>query len=204
MGRSEYLNRTVPLPRDLTADSIFRAVEYVEKELVELVDIYFEQANVFSAIVGIYGVKALDSSSAWEKHKHLYTAQQRFPDLHRRRSSTPLIPTDCLESKGSKRVWELQAHYDHPGWYIVWRYLVDSTESFEPGRPVIIWRVDIVFLDKSDWVYRGSKASATGGGRTHTFDLKSPQKKLSGTAVYQRADVVLRRGKPVPRNGEAS
>lgn len=35
---------------------------------------------------------------------------------------------DYLESKASKWVWAIQSHYDHPGWYIVWRYLVDQTE----------------------------------------------------------------------------
>jgi hypothetical protein len=40
--------------------------------------------------------------------------------------------------------------------------------------------VDVVFLDKSDWKYEGSKASAAGGGRTHTFGLKEPAKKLDG------------------------
>jgi hypothetical protein len=28
----------------------------------------------------------------------------------------------------------------------VWRYLVDTTESIKPGHPVVIWRVDVVFL----------------------------------------------------------
>lgn len=42
-------------------------------------EIYHEQANVFSAIVGIFGTKALDSLSSYEKHRHAHTAQQRFP-----------------------------------------------------------------------------------------------------------------------------
>lgn len=33
-----------------------------------------EQANVFSAVVGIFGTKALDSFSNWEKHRHAYIA----------------------------------------------------------------------------------------------------------------------------------
>ena len=40
--------------------------------------------NVFSAIVGIFGTKALDSVSNYEKHRNVDTAQQRFPDLRRR------------------------------------------------------------------------------------------------------------------------
>jgi len=85
--------------------------------------------------------------------------------------------------------------------YIVWRYLVDTTSSLERDRPVVIWRVDVVFVQKSDWKYEGSKAGATGGGRTHTFGIRNPAKKLKGKAVYQRTDVAVTGGKAVPRNG---
>ena len=36
------------LPKDLSEVHIRKAVDYVEKETAELVDLYFEQANVFS------------------------------------------------------------------------------------------------------------------------------------------------------------
>jgi len=142
MARIEDFDRSVPLPRGLTVVMIRNAIDYLERELAELIEIYQEQANVFSGIVGIYGTKALDSFSPYEKHRNIDTAQQRFPDLKRRGCGAKLNPTDCLESKGSKRVWAIQSHYNHSGWYIVWRYLVDTTESIEPGKPVIIWRVD--------------------------------------------------------------
>jgi hypothetical protein len=45
------------LPKNLTELHIRKAVEYVEKEAAELVDLYYEQANIFSGIVGILGVK---------------------------------------------------------------------------------------------------------------------------------------------------
>ncbi len=173
----------------------------MERELVDLVELYEEQANVFSAVVGIFGTKALDSVSNYEKHRHRDTAQQHFPDLRRCGSGSTPSPQESLESKGSKRPWSIQSHYDHPGWYIVWRYLVDPTESLEPGKPVVIWRVDVVFLEKSDWKYEKSSAGETGGGRTHTFGVKNPAKKLRECAVYQRKDVVIRDGKPIPRNG---
>ena len=88
-----------------------------------------------------------------------------FPDLCRRGASLPLRPEDSLESKGSSRPWAIQSHYDHSGWYIIWRYLVDPTETIETGKAMLIWRVDVVFLEKSDWKYEGSKAGASGGGR---------------------------------------
>lgn len=200
MARGADCDKAVPLPPGLTLAAIRKSIEYIEKELSELVDIYFEQANVFSALVGIYGVRALDTFSVYEKSRHRDIAQQRFPDLKKRGSRTPPPPQMALESKGSKRPWELQSHYDHPGWYIVWRYLVDPTESIEAGKPVIIWRVDILFIQKTDWEYQGSKAGPAGGGRTHTFGLKNPAKKLEGKAVYRRSDIRLASGKPMPIN----
>jgi len=201
MVRSSDFNSGVALPAGLDVPALRRAVEYMERELADLVEIYHEQANVFSAIVGIFGCKALDSVSNYERHKHTHTAQQRFPDLCRRGCSVK-DPKNCLESKGSKRPWAIQAHYDHAGWYIVWRYLVDPTESLEAGRPVIIWRVDVVYLDRTDWKYEKSGAGALGGGRTHTFGIKNAAKTLRDKAVYHRADVVIRGGKPVVRNGD--
>jgi hypothetical protein len=189
---------SVPLPIGLDVGAIRRAIEYIEKEVGDLVELYFEQANVFSAVVGIFGTKALHQYSQFEKNKHPDIAAQRFPDLCRRGRGNKLNPVDCLESKGSKRPFAIQSHFDHPGWYIVWRYLVDQLEQIERGRPVIIWRVDVVFLKKDDWKYEGSSASAGGGGRTHTFGVKEPARKLKGAAAYRRPGIALKGGKPVP------
>ncbi len=189
------------MPPGLTLTAIRKAVEYVERELADFTDLYFEQANVFSALVGIYATRALDANSVYEKSRHVDEAQQRFPDLKKRGGGPKPPAEECLECKASKRPWAVQSHYDHPGWYIVWRYLVDTTSSLERDRPVVIWRVDVVFVQKSDWKYEGSKAGATGGGRTHTFGIRNPAKKLKGKAVYQRTDVAVTGGKAVPRNG---
>jgi len=202
MVRKNDFNPKVELPPGLTTTAIQKAIDYIEKGLADLVEIYLEQANVFSAIVGIYGVKALDATSVYEKHRHLDLAQQRFPDLRKKGSGPKLTPMVSLESKASKRPWQIQSHYDHSGWYIVWRYLVDPTMSLEANKPVIIWRVDVVFLTKEDWKYEGSTASSGGGGRTHTFGIKNPATKLKGKSVYQRSDVKLAGGKAVPANGD--
>ena len=58
------------------------------------------------------------------------------------------------------------------------------------------------FLEKSDWKYEGSSASAAAGGRTHTFGVRQRAKKLRGKAVYRRAGIVVRDGKPVPADSE--
>jgi hypothetical protein len=201
MTKTTDFDKTVPLPPGLTIAAVRKSIESIERELAELVDVYHEQANVFSALVGIYGARALDTFSVYEKSRHRDVAQQRFPDLKRRGTGSSPAPKFSLESKGSKRPWELQSHYDHPGWYIVWRYLVDPTESIEAGKPVIVWRVDVIYLQKSDWEYQASKAGPSGGGRTHTFGLKFPAKKLKDKAVYRRADIILSGGKPTPQNG---
>ena len=201
MTRSEWFDYSVPLPSGLTVGAIRRSIQYIERELSELVEIYHEQMNVFSAIVGIFGVRVLDSVSNYEKHRNIDTAQQRFPDLQRRGSGPHPTPNDSLESKASKRPWALQSHFDHPGWYIVWRYLVDPTETLETDKPVIIWRVDAAFIEKSEWKYESSRAGSAGGGRTHTFRLHRPATRLRGKAVYRRGDVTLVGGKPIPANG---
>ena len=186
----------MPLPKDLKAVHIKKAVDYVEKEAAGLIDLYFEQANVFSAIIGIFGVKALHAVSPYKKHKHPDVAQQRFPDLSLKGKLNPPA-TQALESKGSTRPWAIQSHYDHPGWYVIWRYMIDPTESINPGKPVIVWRVDVVFLNKNDWKYEGSKAGAGGGGRTHTFGIKNPATKLKNAAAYVNPAVILQGGKPI-------
>lgn len=189
-------DRSVPLPPELKIAHIREAVEHVEDKTSELIDIYFEQANVFSAIVGILGIQALDALSPYKKHKHPDIAQQRFPDLSLRGKLDP-PPQQALESKGSTRHWALQSHYNHPGWYIVWRYAVDPTKRLKAGKIAAVWRVDIAFLRKEDWKYEGSKAAEGRGGRTHTFGIKLPATLLRNCIVYQNPRVVIRQGGPV-------
>src|SRR5271157_4459722 len=136
-------DRGVPLPPGLTIAHIGNAIEFVEEKAEELIELYFEQANIFSAVIGILGVRALDSLSPYKRHKHPDIAQQRFPDLSLSGRLSP-PPIEALESKGSARPWAIQSHYNHAGWYIVWRYLVDPTMTMKQNRQVVIWRVDVV------------------------------------------------------------
>ena len=85
------------LPKDLKTLHIAKAVDLIEKQTAEWIDLYFEQANVFSAIVGIVGVKALHAVSPYKKHKHPDVAQQRFPDLSLGGKLNP-PPSQALES----------------------------------------------------------------------------------------------------------
>lgn len=186
----------MPLPKDLKPLHVEKAVEHIEVEGAKLIDLYHHQANLFSAVVSMLGAKGLEAVSPYKKHKHPDVAQQRFPDLSLHGKLNP-PPEQALESKGSTRPWAIQSHYNHPGWYIVWRYLVDTTESIKPGRPVVVWRVDVVFLTADDWKYEGSKAAHGQGGRTHTFGVKTAAKKLAGSAAYKLPGIVIKNGKPV-------
>ena len=131
---ADGFDRAVPLPPGLTIAYIGAAIEFVEEKAEELIELYFEQANIFSGVVGILGVRALDSLSPYKRHKHPDIAQQRFPDLSLRGRLAP-PPMESLESKGSIRPWAIQSHYNHAGWYIVWRYAIDPTKRMKRGRP---------------------------------------------------------------------
>lgn len=190
----------VSLPPELKLTHIRRAIDYIERETAEFTDVYFEQANVFSALVGIFGVRALHAVSPYKKHKHPDVAQQRFPDLSLGGRLDPPAK-EALESKGTTRPWALQSHYNHAGWYVVWRYLIDATRIIKRGRPVVIWRVDVAFLEKGDWKYEGSKAAEGRGGRTHTFGVKHPADRFAHAIVYHHPRIVLRQSKPTLANG---
>ena len=197
---AEGFERNVALPPDLKIAHVRKAIEYIEREASELIEVYFEQANVFSGLVGIFGVRALHSLSPYKKHKHPDVAQQRFPDLSLGGILNP-PPAQALESKGTTRPWALQSHYNHEGWYIVWRYLVDPAKIIKAGKSVVIWRVDVVFLREQDWKYEGSKAGEGRGGRTHTFGVKQPADRFSGAIAYHHPKIVLRQSRPTLANG---
>lgn len=200
-ANAEGFDKEVSLPPDLKVSQIRKAIEYIEKETTELVEVYLEQANVFSALVGIFGVRALHSLSPYKKHKHPDVAQQRFPDMSLGGKLNP-PPEQALESKGTTRPWALQSHYNHAGWYIIWRYLVDPTQIIKAGRSVVIWRVDVALLRREDWKYEGSKAEEGRGGRTHTFGIKNPATRFANAIVYRNPKIVLRQSKPTLANGE--
>ena len=198
----EGFDRSVSLPPQLEISHIRAAVDFIERETSEFTEVYYEQANVFSALVGIFGTKALHALSPYKKHKHPDVAQQRFPDLSLAGKLNP-PPEHALESKGTTRAWALQSHFNHAGWYIVWRYAIDPTRQMKAGKLVVIWRVDLPFLREEDWKYEGSRAGEGRGGRTHTFGVRKPSNRFSSAAVYRHPRVVIRQGGPTLGNGGA-
>ena len=169
----------MPLPKDLKPIHIKHAVAYVEKQTAELVDLYLEQANVFSAIVGIFGVKALHAVSPYKKHKHPDVAQQRFPDLSLRWQYLILHHNkhwSLKEARGLGRFNPITIIPVGTSFGVIW---LTSRSRLNPGYPVVIWRVDVIFLTAKDWKYEGSKAEEGKGGRTHTFGVSNPAEKLA-------------------------
>jgi hypothetical protein len=67
MARKDDFNPSVPLPLGLDVAAIRRAIDYIERELADLINLYFEQANVFSAIVGMFGTRAPRSGQQLRK-----------------------------------------------------------------------------------------------------------------------------------------
>lgn len=78
------------LPAGLTLTHIRKAVAFIEREAAEFVDLYLEQTNLFSAVVGILGTKALDSVSPYEK---VIALNQRPA-----RDRMPLIPIMTMKA----------------------------------------------------------------------------------------------------------
>ncbi len=111
---NDGFDRAVELPPGLTIAHLRNAIDFVEEKAEELIDLYLEQANIFSAVVGIMGVRALDSFSPYKRHKHPDVAQQRFPDLSLKGKLDP-PPREALESKGSARPWANSIALQSPG-----------------------------------------------------------------------------------------
>ena len=84
MARLQDFDETVKLPLGLKISAIRKSIDYIERELVDLIELYVEQKNIFSGVVGIFGTRALDQHSVYEKVRHTDMAQTRFPDLRHR------------------------------------------------------------------------------------------------------------------------
>jgi hypothetical protein len=104
--------------------------------------------------------------SPYKKHKHPDIAQQRFPDLSLRGRLKP-APEQALESKASTRPWALQSHYNHPGWYIVWRYTVDQTRR----------------LKRAKWWRSGESISLFSAKATGSMKAAKPQKDAAAAPI---------------------
>ena len=91
---------------------------------------------MFSGIVGMFGVKALDAISPYKKHKHPDTAQQRFPDLSLGgRLSAARIGG---EIQGEHESVAIQSHHDHPGAGTSMATLLTAQKLSSRADPVVV------------------------------------------------------------------
>ena len=97
--RADWFDPGVPLHPSLNVGHLARVIASVEHEVDQFVEVYFEQANVFSALVGIFAARAFSSLTVYEKPRHTDLARQRFPDLKRRGSTDLPSSNDSLKSR---------------------------------------------------------------------------------------------------------
>jgi hypothetical protein len=90
----------VKMHPELTIPHLRNAIDWVEEQAGDLVDVYQELRNVFITLVGIFGVKPLDSFSPYKKHKRHDVAKHRLTSLRGR--LTPRV-IQAVEPKGSMR-----------------------------------------------------------------------------------------------------
>jgi hypothetical protein len=57
----------------------------------------------------------------------------------------------------------------------------------------VVWRVDVAYLKKEDWKYEKSAAGEGGGGRTHTFGVRVPERNSRGARHIAEAISSFRR-----------
>ena len=55
MARSQDFDASVALPPGMTTVAIRKSIEYIEREAADLIDIYFEQMNIFSTAIDQHG-----------------------------------------------------------------------------------------------------------------------------------------------------
>lgn len=152
------------LPDGLTQGMIRDAVDIIEAKANLVPELYVVQPSVFSSAISTFGVFALDAVSPYKR-----LVATEYPDLAHGEIG--------LESKASTRPWAVQSHYNHAGWYVIWRYSV-------LGGKAVIHRVDVARLKETDWKYESSTAREGKGGRTHTFGVIRPSVVLARAAAY--------------------
>jgi hypothetical protein len=181
----KYL-RNVPLPKDLTNDNIFDALQDTQnflKEIRQRTGVVLStiiQANNFSGVVSNVFTAMLSDRSVY----HSYS-EQRYPDLMHEDG------TIGLEVKAANKPWKGgEGHNGHTGWHIVCGF-----ESLENGDIEFI-HVEIAYLNgfelpNSDWKYQKSERNVNNSQRTETYITNEiGTAKLRDGSVYLNTEVV--------------
>ena len=156
--------RTVPLPDDLSNESIFKALNNTqnffslirEKTGIKLSEII--QANSFSGVVSNVFTKMLHEASQYKTY-----SEQRYPDLMH---ATKHIG---LEVKASNKPMKGgEGHNGHSGWHIIVCFFILENGDIEFTQ-VEISNLIGYECERSDWKYMGSKRNSNDSQRTETY-----------------------------------
>lgn len=156
--------RSVPLPKDLTYENIYIALQETEgffsliRERTGINLSRIIQANNFSGVVSNVFTKMLSDSSIYHSYH-----DQRYPDLLHETLEIGLeVKASNKPMKGG------EGHNGHSGWHIVVCYAILENGDIE------FTQVEIANLigyeqPNSDWKYQGSQRNENESQRTETY-----------------------------------
>ena len=185
MLAKNFLNKSVPLPPQLTVDEIFDALQKTqdffslirEQTGINLSNII--QSNNFSGVVSNVFTKMLNDVSNYKSFD-----DQRYPDLKNKDNGIGLeVKASNKPLKGG------EGHNGHSGWHIVVCFNVLGNGDIE------FIQVEVANLigygkQNSDWKYMGSKRNANDSQRTETYVTNE-----IGTAKLRDGSVYLNKEK---------
>lgn len=163
MLSKKYL-RIVPLPKSLTNDEIFNALQATQelfKMIRENTGINLSsliQANNFSGIVSNVFTKKLSDLSVYRLNN-----EQSYPDLIHKTESVG------LEIKATKKPFKGgEGHNGHSGWHIVTCYKIFDNGDIEFIQVEVANLIGYEYQN-SDWKYLGSQRNSNNSQRTETY-----------------------------------
>ncbi len=199
----QYINERAYLPYGLTVQNIMAALAHTHRFLHRL-NIFLtapENAygrledmllgNSFAGILSEVIVKNIARATS-----DLVANQKTggFPDLLpvKRYGLTPAIlkAEDGIEVKASKQSGGWQGHNAESGWYLIFRYTIDTeTQPVEARAATQIVQVLAAQLVDEDWSFSGRRGSSR---RTPTASINAQgMHKLRSNPVYQRPEYVV-------------
>ncbi len=198
----EFIQPEAILPYGLTVDEVLQAMDATYNFLHDMNSFLIGKGyrriedmllgNSFAGILSEIVVQNLERVS---KTLERNTQVGGFPDLLPvgvYGSPAVLRGAQGIEVKASKQSGGWQGHNPEKGWYIIFRYIVDTeTMPDEERHPMEFVQVLAAELDESDWSFSGRR-----GGSRRTITASMNQKgvaKLRANPVYQNPEFVVKR-----------
>lgn len=164
MLSKKNLRHEVPLPAELTLESIYKALEKTQdlfaliKDKTGVALSQIIQANNFSGIVSNVFTKMMDECSPYKSF-----SDQRYPDLKNMNNGIGLeVKASNKPLKGG------EGHNGHSGWHIVVCFVVLKDGNIDFSQVEIANLVGYE-QNNSDWKYQGSKRNNNDSQRTETY-----------------------------------